>query len=83
MAKQLEDEFDTVVAIGQGATTETTMRIGHLGFVTEADIDAALDVIEKVIRAARRPGPVSPWGTSLVDPIAQDGMDCAGAARSG
>jgi len=49
MAKQLEDEFDTVVAIGQGATTETTMRIGHLGFVSEADIDAALDVIEKVI----------------------------------
>jgi len=42
IAKQLEDEYDTVVAIGQGPTTTTTMRIGHLGFCTEADIDAVI-----------------------------------------
>jgi aspartate aminotransferase-like enzyme len=54
MAKILEDEYETVVAIGQGETTTTTMRIGHLGWVSEPDIDAALDVIGKVIERSPR-----------------------------
>jgi len=50
IAQQLEDEFDTVVAIGQGATTDTTMRIGHLGFCTEEHIDAVMDALDKCLK---------------------------------
>jgi aspartate aminotransferase-like enzyme len=49
IAKELEEEYDTVVAVGQGATTATTMRIGHLGWVSEADIDAVLGDLARVI----------------------------------
>jgi aspartate aminotransferase-like enzyme len=49
IAKQLEDDYDTVVAIGQGPTTTTTMRIGHLGFCTEGDIDAVIDALGKTL----------------------------------
>src|SRR5262249_36552406 len=45
IAKELEDDYDTVVAIGQGATTTTTMRIGHLGLCTEQDIDNVIDAL--------------------------------------
>jgi aspartate aminotransferase-like enzyme len=54
VAKQLEDEYDTVVAIGQGPTTTTTMRIGHLGFCTEGDIDAVLDALGKTLPTPAR-----------------------------
>ncbi|MEA2640881.1 MAG: hypothetical protein QOF51_2275 [Chloroflexota bacterium] len=50
IAKELEDEYDTVVAIGQGAFTTTTMRIGHLGWVTEKDIDDAMNALGEVLR---------------------------------
>jgi len=53
IAKELEEEFDTVVAIGQGATTTTTMRIGHLGLCTEKDIDDVIDAIEKCLKHAQ------------------------------
>lgn len=49
IAKELEAEYDTVVAIGQGATTTTTMRVGHLGWVNDADIDAVLDALGEVL----------------------------------
>lgn len=49
IARELETEYDTVVAIGQGATTTTTMRVGHLGWVSEADIDAVLDSLGRVL----------------------------------
>jgi aspartate aminotransferase-like enzyme len=49
IAQELENEYDTVVAIGQGATTTTTMRVGHLGWVSEADIDAVLDALGQVL----------------------------------
>jgi len=49
IAKELEEEFDTVVAIGQGAITSTTMRIGHLGFCTEQDIDSAISSLGKCL----------------------------------
>jgi aspartate aminotransferase-like enzyme len=49
IAKELEDEYDTVVAIGQGATTTTTMRVGHLGWVTDEDIDAVLGALGDVL----------------------------------
>jgi aspartate aminotransferase-like enzyme len=52
IAKELESEYDTVVAIGQGATTTTTMRIGHLGLCTEQDIDAVIEALGKCLNHA-------------------------------
>ena len=49
IAKELEDEYDTILAIGQGATTTTTMRVGHLGWVDDQDIDAVLDALGEVL----------------------------------
>jgi aspartate aminotransferase-like enzyme len=49
IAKELEEKYDTVVAVGQGAITATTMRFGHLGWVSEADIDVAADAVGKTI----------------------------------
>src|SRR5438093_4877145 len=49
IARDLENEYDTVVAIGQGATTTTTMRVAHLGWVSEADIDAVLESLGEVL----------------------------------
>lgn len=54
LAGELEDEYDTVVAIGQGSFTNTTMRIGHLGWVDEADIDRTIDVLGKVLNREAR-----------------------------
>jgi len=53
IAKELEDEYETVVAIGQGAFTTTTMRIGHLGWVSDADIDAAMNAIGEVLNRTK------------------------------
>jgi aspartate aminotransferase-like enzyme len=61
IAQELETEYDTVVAIGQGATTTTTMRIGHLGLVDESDIDAVVSALGQVLehRSAAQPAPSS------------------------
>ncbi len=39
----LNSEFDTVLASGQGKLTGKIVRIGHMGIVDKADIDAAVD----------------------------------------
>jgi aspartate aminotransferase-like enzyme len=56
----LEDEFDTVVAGGQAQLQGKIFRIGHLGYVTEADIKKTLDVLAKALPrvgfAVRAPG---------------------------
>jgi aspartate aminotransferase-like enzyme len=49
LAEELEDEYDTVVALGQGQWTNSSLRIGHLGWVNEQDIDAAIGSLEKVL----------------------------------
>lgn len=49
LANELEDEFDTVVALGQGPWTNTSLRIGHLGWVSEGDIDATIESLNKVL----------------------------------
>lgn len=49
LANELEDEYDTVVALGQGQWTNTSLRIGHLGWVNEDDIDRAMESLEKVM----------------------------------
>jgi aspartate aminotransferase-like enzyme len=41
----LNSEFDTVLASGQGKLTGKIVRIGHMGIVDKADIDAAVDAL--------------------------------------
>jgi aspartate aminotransferase-like enzyme len=43
--KRLREEYDTVIAGGQKELTDKIVRIGHLGWVSEADIDACLDAM--------------------------------------
>ncbi|MSQ23450.1 MAG: alanine--glyoxylate aminotransferase family protein [Chloroflexi bacterium] len=56
LANMLEDEYDTVIALGQGAYTNTSLRIGHLGWVDEHDIDLTMDSLEKVLSRATAKG---------------------------
>ena len=41
LLKVLNTEYDTVLAAGQGKLTGKIFRIGHMGIVDKADIDAA------------------------------------------
>ncbi len=43
LLKVLNSEFDTVLASGQGKLTGKIIRIGHMGIVDKADIDAAIE----------------------------------------
>ena len=51
---RLRDEFDVVVAGGQGAYEETLFRIGHLGFVGDDDVASVLDALAKVLAPVAR-----------------------------
>jgi aspartate aminotransferase-like enzyme len=53
LLKVLNTEFDTVLASGQGKLTGKIVRIGHMGIVDKADIDAA---IESLATALERQG---------------------------
>jgi aspartate aminotransferase-like enzyme len=48
----LRDEYKVVVSGGQGDLTGKIFRIGHLGWVTEADIKETLDAISKALPKA-------------------------------
>ncbi len=41
----LRDKYDTVLAGGQGKLAGQIVRIGHLGWVSQQDVDAALDAL--------------------------------------
>ncbi len=45
----VQEQSDVVIAGGQGAQEGKIFRIGHLGHVTEQDIDAALVAVEKAL----------------------------------
>ena len=45
----VEDEYDTVLAGGQGPLQGKIFRIGHLGAVTDGDIRSCLDVLAKAL----------------------------------
>jgi aspartate aminotransferase-like enzyme len=47
--KMLRTEYNTVVAGGQGALTGKIFRIGHLGLVTEQDLQACLDALKQAL----------------------------------
>lgn len=48
----LRDEYQVVVAGGQGDLTGKIFRIGHLGWVTESDIKETLDAVGKALPRA-------------------------------
>jgi len=49
LGKLCLDEYDLVMAGGQAKLAGKIFRIGHLGFVSEEDIKAALDVLAKAL----------------------------------
>jgi aspartate aminotransferase-like enzyme len=44
--KMMRTEYNTVLAGGQGPLTGKIFRIGHLGFVSEADLQACFDALK-------------------------------------
>ncbi len=44
--KMMREEYNTVLAGGQGTLTGKIFRIGHLGLVSEADLQACLDALK-------------------------------------
>ncbi len=50
--KMMRTEYHTVLAGGQGELTGKIFRIGHLGYVKEADIQACLDALKMALPRA-------------------------------
>jgi aspartate aminotransferase-like enzyme len=44
--KMMRTEYNTVLAGGQGSLTGKIFRIGHLGLVSEADLQACFDALK-------------------------------------
>jgi aspartate aminotransferase-like enzyme len=47
--KMLREEYQTVLGGGQGELTGKIFRVGHLGYVNEADIQACLDALKAAL----------------------------------
>jgi aspartate aminotransferase-like enzyme len=47
--KTMREEYDTVLAGGQAALTGKIFRIGHLGLVSEADIQRCMDALRQAL----------------------------------
>ena len=52
LLKILREEYDTVLAGGQRQLDGKIFRIGHLGYVTEGDIDATLEALKAALPKA-------------------------------
>jgi aspartate aminotransferase-like enzyme len=52
LRKILREQYDTVVGGGQGDLTGKIFRIGHLGLVHEADVQAAIDALAQALPKA-------------------------------
>ncbi|MFA5401164.1 MAG: alanine--glyoxylate aminotransferase family protein [Dehalococcoidia bacterium] len=50
----LRDEYKVVIAGGQGGMKGKVFRIGHLGFVTEKDMDEVLAAMDKALPKAKK-----------------------------
>ena len=53
MLKILREEYNTVLAGGQQKLEGKIFRIGHLGYVSEVDIDAVIGNIKESLPKAR------------------------------
>ena len=49
LLSMLNSEYDTVLAAGQGKLAGKIIRIGHMGIVDTADIDAAIDSLAEAL----------------------------------
>ncbi|MFA5066250.1 MAG: alanine--glyoxylate aminotransferase family protein [Dehalococcoidia bacterium] len=50
----LRDEYKVVIAGGQGGMKGKVFRVGHLGFVTEQDMDEVLAAMDKALPKAKK-----------------------------
>ncbi len=57
LVKKMREEQKTVLAGGQGPLTGKIFRIGHLGLVSEADIQACMDALKVVLPQVGAPTP--------------------------
>lgn len=53
LLRRLREEHGVILAGGQGAIADQIFRIGHLGYVSEADIDQAMAALRSVLGEAR------------------------------
>ena len=53
IAKRARDEFGVVLGGGQQSLRGRIFRVGHLGYFTQDDVAAALDVVERLLAEAR------------------------------
>jgi aspartate aminotransferase-like enzyme len=60
MVRLLRVEYDTILATGQQRLQGKIFRIGHLGYVSDEDIDKVLEALKQVLpRVGHEPVPVS------------------------
>ncbi|MBN1690521.1 MAG: alanine--glyoxylate aminotransferase family protein, partial [Dehalococcoidia bacterium] len=50
----LRDEYKVVIAGGQGGMKGKVFRIGHLGFINDADMDEILAAMDKALPKAKK-----------------------------
>jgi aspartate aminotransferase-like enzyme len=55
LSKRIREEHGIVLGGGQGKLEGKIFRVGHLGWVSEADVAGALDAVESVLAEARTP----------------------------
>ena len=53
IGKRAREEHGVVLGGGQGKLEGKIFRVGHLGFVSKADVESALDVVEKLLDEAK------------------------------
>ncbi len=53
ISRRAREEFGVVLGGGQGKLEGKIFRVGHLGWVHQADVAEALDVVEKLLAEAR------------------------------
>ncbi|HXU22990.1 MAG TPA: alanine--glyoxylate aminotransferase family protein [Tepidiformaceae bacterium] len=53
LSKRAREEFGVVLGGGQGKLEGKIFRVGHLGYVSQTDVEQALDVVEKLLTEAR------------------------------
>jgi len=56
LVKIMEDKYDTIIAGGQVDLTGKIFRVGHLGYVAEADIDKVIDALRLTLPQAKSTG---------------------------
>jgi aspartate aminotransferase-like enzyme len=53
ISKRAREEFGVVLGGGQGKLEGKIFRIGHLGWVTQGDVEEAIDVVERLLTEAK------------------------------